>query len=323
MLGLALAVLGGLVLLAWSAERLVHGAAASARLLGVSPLAIGVVVVGFGTSAPEILVSATAALQGRPGLAVGNALGSNIANIGLVLGASALLRPFVLRSGLLRREFPLLFAVMVLALILLADGELGRGDGLLLLAAAGLVVYWMLALGRQQHGRDPLLGEEGPDAAPAMPLAAAIGWTLLGLVLLVVAARLLVWGAAGIAAALGVSDLVIGLTVVAIGTSLPELAAAFGSVLKRQPDIAIGNVIGSNMFNLLAVLGTPALIRPFAVEPGVLGRDFPIMFGFTVALFAMAYGFGGRGRISRPAAALLLAGYVAYLAGLVYTQTGP
>lgn len=318
----SLAVIGGFILLVWGAERFVHGASATARNLGVSPLIIGLTIVGFGTSAPEMLVSGVAAWQGNPGLGVGNALGSNITNIGLILGVTAVISPFVVNSELLRREYPLMFAIMVLALMLLVDGDLSRMDGVILIAGLGLMIFWLIRMSLRKGEPDPLVAEYEREIPTGMTLSTALVWTALGLVVLLVSSRLLVWGAVNIAEALGVSDLVIGLTVVAIGTSLPELAASVTSVLKKEPDIAIGNVIGSNMFNLLAVLALPGLIHPYVLEPGILDRDFPVMFGFTIALFAMAYGFRDEGRITRWEGAVLIIAYVAYLGILYLTGTG-
>jgi len=315
-----LAVIGGFILLVWSADRFITGAAALARDLGVSPLIIGLTIVGFGTSVPEILVSGMAAWAGEPGLAIGNAIGSNIANMGLVLGSAALLRPLAVRSQTLRREFPMLFAVMLLALALLWDGRLGRVDGAILLAALVLLMGWLVRQGLRERGYDPMAREYSAEIPSQMPLGRALLLVAVGLGALLISSRLLVWGAVNIAHLLGVSDLVIGLTVVAIGTSLPELAASVLGALRNEPDIAIGNVLGSNMFNLLAVMGLPGLIHPLAVPAEVLRRDFPIMGAFTVALFLMAYGFRGPGRLNRIEGALLLCGFIAYM-GLLYYQS--
>ncbi len=315
-----LAVIGGFILLVWSADRFITGAAALARDLGVSPLIIGLTIVGFGTSVPEILVSGMAAWAGEPGLAIGNAIGSNIANMGLVLGSAALLRPLAVRSQTLRREFPMLFAVMLLALALLWDGRLGRVDGAILLAALVLLMGWLVRQGLRERGYDPMAREYSAEIPSQIPLGRALLLVAVGLGALLISSRLLVWGAVNIAHLLGVSDLVIGLTVVAIGTSLPELAASVLGALRNEPDIAIGNVLGSNMFNLLAVMGLPGLIHPLAVPAEVLRRDFPIMGAFTVALFLMAYGFRGPGRLNRIEGALLLCGFIAYM-GLLYYQS--
>ncbi|MEW6647738.1 MAG: calcium/sodium antiporter [Pseudomonadota bacterium] len=323
-----LAILGGFVLLVWGADRFVTGAAATARNLGVSPLIIGLTIVGFGTSAPEMLVSAMAAWAGNPGIAVGNAIGSNITNVGLVLGLTALIAPLSVHSETLRREFPILFAVTTLALILLLDGELSRIDGVILLAGFGLMVYWLVGLGLRERACDPAvqacdpLQDEFAEEIPAdMAMGRALFWVAFGLVVLLLSSRLLVWGAVNVAQHFGVPDLIIGLTIVAIGTSLPELAASITGALKGEDDIAIGNVLGSNMFNLLAVLGLPGLIHPLATPDDVMTRDFPIMFGFTVLLFAFAYGFRGQGRINRPEGGILLIGFIAYMGLLFHAST--
>ena len=317
-----LAVLVGFALLMWGADRFVMGSSATARNLGVSPLIIGLTIVGFGTSAPEVLVSAVAAWQGNPQLAVGNALGSNIANVALVLGATALICPLLVRSETLRREYPLMFAVMLLSLVLMLDGELSRADGLILLTGLALLIYGMVSIGLRNNRRDPLDQEFAAEIPTGLATRRALLWIAIGLVALLVGSRLAVWGAAEIALALGVSDLVVGLTIVAVGTSLPELAASVTSALRKEPDIAIGNIIGSNMFNLLAVLGIAATLRPMPLAPEVLTRDMPIMIGVSIAFFTMAYGFRGDGRLNRIEGALLLTGYTAYLLWLAIDMTG-
>jgi cation:H+ antiporter len=316
-----LAVLGGLVFLVWSAERFVHGAAGLARNLGVSPLIIGMTIMGFGTSAPEMLVSGMAASSGNPGIGVGNALGSNIANIAMVLGATALIMPLTVDSGILRREFPILFAVTLLAGILMLDGELGVLDGSILLGSTALLIVWMIWLGKRSQpatsgATDPLAGEFEQEIPTDLSTGQAVFWALLGLVALVLSSKLLVWGAVDIARDLGISDLIIGLTIIAIGTSLPELAASVMSALKGEDDMAVGNIIGSNMFNLLAVLALPGLIAPSLLEPAVLQRDFPVVVALTLILFLMAYGFRGPGRINRLEGGLLLLGFAAYMTWL-------
>lgn len=307
-----LAVLAGFVALTWGADRFVLGAAATARNLGVPTLVIGLTVVGFGTSAPEVLVSATAAWDGNTSLAIGNAIGSNITNIALVLGATAVIMPLRVHSGVLRREFPVLMAVTLFTLALLTDGRLDRHDGLLLLAGLAVMLYWMVNIGLRARQSDPIQSEYATEIPAAMAPGLALLWLLVGLAVLLLSARLLVWGAVEIAVALGVSDLVIGLTVVAIGTSLPELAASVVSALRHEHDIAIGNIIGSNMYNLLAVLGLPGLIHPDTFPAEVLMRDFPVMIVLTLGLFAAAYGFRGAGQITRYEGAALLAAFAGY-----------
>ncbi len=332
MLGLAtLAIVAGFILLVWGADRFVLGASATARNLGVSPLIIGLTIVGFGTSAPEMLVSAMAAANGNPAMGVGNALGSNITNVGLVLGITALIVPLSVHSSLLKREFPLLLAVMGVSLVLLWDGHMGFNDGLVLLVGMGLMVAWMVHLGLSQRRseaagvpgveHDPMEDEFAEEIPAHMPMGKALFWLAFGMAVLVGSSRLLVWGAVEIATWAGISDLVIGLTIIAIGTSLPELAATVMSALKNEADIAIGNVLGSNMFNLLAVLGMPGVIAPAAMPEELLSRDIPVMFALTIALFIFAYGFRGPGRLNRIKGAVLLAGYGGYMYWLYLAST--
>jgi cation:H+ antiporter len=310
------AVMVGLALLVWSADRFIAGASGIAVNLGVTPLLVGMTVVAIGTSAPEMLVSVVAAWDGNTGLAVGNAIGSNIANVGLVVGATAVVRPLTVSSQTLRREFPVMFVVMLAVLGLMADGYLGRLDGLLLVLGAGLVTYLLVRIGTATGAGDPLLGEYAAEIPTGLSTGRAILWAIAGLALLLLSSRLLVWGAVNIAQVFGVSDLLIGLTVVAIGTSLPELAASVAGAARGEPDIAMGNVIGSNMFNLLPVLGLPGLIHPAPMPGDALHRDYPVMLFLSVVLFGVAYGFRGPRRINRLEGALLLllfAGYLAYL----------
>jgi cation:H+ antiporter len=267
-----------------------------------------------------MLVSAVAALQGNPGLAVGNAIGSNITNIALILGLTALIVPLAINSKLLRRELPILLATMIAGLLLLLDGKLSRLDGVILLLGLLAMVIWMVRSGLAERSGDPL-GTEFSDEIPRdMPMSRALFWVGIGLLVLLASSQLLVWGAVGIAQSLGVSDLIIGLTIVALGTSLPELAASIVSALKGEHDIAVGNVIGSNLFNLLAVLGIPGLLHPLAIESEVLTRDYPIMIGLTLMFFVMAYGFRAPGRINRVEGGILLACYFGYQT-LLYFST--
>ncbi len=313
------AVVVGLALLVWGSDRFVFGASATARNLGVSPLVIGLTIVGVGTSAPEMLVSATAALQGNPGVSIGNALGSNIANIGLVLGVTALVRGVLVRSRIFRLEFPVMFGVIALAWILLGDGTLDRSDGLVLSLAFILLLLFMLRIALRARRSDPLQREFAKEIPTNVSAGKALLWFVVGLVTLLLGSRALVWGAVNIARSFDVSDLLIGLTVVAVGTSLPELATSITSVLKNEPDIAVGNVIGSNMFNLLPVLAIPGLIAPTAVPPEALQRDFPVMLTLSVALVVMSWGFRGAGRIARWEGGVLLLAFIGYQ-GLLYVS---
>jgi cation:H+ antiporter len=313
MLLASLAVGIGFVLLAWSADRFVDGAASIARYFRISPMIIGLTIVSLCTSFPEMMVAALAAFEGNSDLGIGNALGSNIANIGLVLGVTAMISPLSVRSLTLRREIPVLFLVMFLALALMADGDLSRVDGVILLIGLLLMLWWLMRLGKQER-HDPL-EDEFSDVIPAdMALKKSILWFVIGLVVLLISSRIVVWGSVEIAHMFGISDLVIGLTIIAIGTSLPELMAAVMGVLKGEHDLVIGNVIGSNMFNILAVLSMPALIHPQPFASDALLRDFPIMLVFTVALFLTAFGFRkSQGRINRLEGALLASGFSGYL----------
>ena len=315
------AVVAGLVLLVWGSDRFVLGASATARNLGVSPLVIGLTIVGLGTSAPEIVVSATAALRGNPGVSIGNALGSNIANIGLVLGVTALVRSVTVRTKIFRLEFPLMFGVLGLAWLLLGDGLLDRTDGFILASAFIVLLLMMSIIGVRARRSDPLRREFAEEIPASVGTARALFWFVVGLAALILGSQSIVWGAVSIARSFEVSDLLIGLTVVAVGTSLPEIAASITSILKNEPDIAVGNVIGSNMFNLLAVLALPGLIAPAAVPAEALQRDFPVMLVLSVALVVMAWEFRGVGQIARWEGGVLLLAFLGYQ-GLLYVSAG-
>ncbi|MBD3609575.1 MAG: calcium/sodium antiporter [Gammaproteobacteria bacterium] len=306
-------VIFGFVFLVWGADRFVIGASATARNLGIPPLIIGLTIVGFATSAPEMLVSSIAAIDGNAGLGVGNAIGSNITNIALVLGFTALIKPMSVHSGVLQREFPILFLATLFALMLVMDGHLSHLDGALMMGGLLLIIYWIVLVALQGRKKDPMNVEFEAEIPSDMPVWKALGLLLLGIVVLLISSRVLVTGAVDIARAFGVSDLVIGLTIIAIGTSLPELAATVMSALKNEHDIAIGNVIGSNMFNILGVMGLPGLIQGYQVEASVFSRDLPMMIGVTIALFVMAYGFKGSGKLNRYEGGALLTVYFGYL----------
>lgn len=313
------AVIAGLILLVWSADKFVEGAAATAKHLGMPPLLIGMVIIGFGTSAPELAVSAMAAADGNPGLALGNGYGSNITNIALIVGLTALISPIAVHSQVIRKELPLLVVLTLIAGAQLIDGELTRLDGWVLLGVFAAVMGWSIYQGIKGKG-DPLGSDTSEEVVVEMPLKSAIGWLAIGLVLLVVSSRLLVWGAVSIAQTLGVSDLVIGLTIVAIGTSLPELAAAIAAVKKNQHDLILGNILGSGIFNTLAVVGLAAAIKPMSVDPEVLYRDWTLMLGLTLVLLVMGFGLTGwRKLVSRFDGALLLTAYLAYTGYLLST----
>ena len=312
MFGNSLLVISGLVLLIWGADRFVHGAAATARNLGIAPLMIGLTVVAFATSAPEILVSVVAALQNEPGLAFGNAIGSNIVNIGLVLGTTALVRPIKLESATLRREMPALLAVTLLTVSLFLDQVLSRVDGIVMLTGLVIVMVWLARLGMRSAATDPIAQDYDAEIpTDVSPVMAAV-WLIVGLATLLIGAELLVDGAIGIAKMLGVSEVVIGITIVAFGTSLPELAVSVASALKGEYGLAIGNIVGSNIFNLLAVIGVAATLEPARLEQSVLSLHIFVMVAFTLVLLAMTYDYDGRARLSRPEGLALLIAYIAY-----------
>ncbi len=317
MLGNILEVIGGLVLLVWGADRFVHGAAAAARNMGIAPLLIGLTVVAFATSAPEILVSVVAATRGEPGLAIGNAIGSNICNIGLVLGCVSIIRPIKLRSATLRREMPALLAVSLLTVSLFLDSYLSRVDGLVMLMGLVIVMIWLARLGLRSAVNDPIKRDFEAEIPQHVTMKMALVWFVLGLATLLGGAELLVDGAIDIAHTLGVSDIVIGITLVALGTSLPELAVSLISALKGEFGLAIGNIVGSNIFNLLAVIGVAATIAPAPLAPSVLSLHIFVMVAFTLVLFAMTYDYDGKSELSRIEGSALLAAYVAFISYVV------
>ena len=305
------ALLAGLGVLVYSADLFVTGTAAIARNLGVPPLLIGLTIVGLGTSVPEILVSGIASWQGNTGLAVGNALGSNIANIGLILGGTALISPLAFHSRILKRELPVLMVTSVLCFVLALDG-LMLLDGVLMLSGLVLFMLWLVRTAVKNRNHDPLGDEIEHELPQRLSTSKAWIFAVLGLLGLLISSKMLVWAAVNIAEAFGVSDLVIGLTVVALGTSLPELAASIASVLKKEDDLAVGNVIGSNMYNLLAVYSLPGLIAPGMLAENVIRRDFPVMLAFTLALFVLGYGVSKVGSINRLEGFVLVSSFSAY-----------
>jgi len=304
----------GFIILIISADRFVTGTAAIARNFGISPLIIGLTIVGFGTSAPEILVAGFASWEGNPGLAIGNAIGSNIANIGLVLACTALVGSISVHSKLLSRELPIFAFISIACFWAALDGNLERVDGVLMLMGLVLFLAWLVRSARESHNGDPLPQEIESEIPNKLPTSTAIMWFIVGLAGLLISSRLLVWAAVNIAQAFGVSDIVIGLTIVALGTSLPELAASITSILKNEDDLAVGNIVGSNIYNLLAVYSIPALVAPGPLDPTVISRDFPWMLGFTIALFIFAYSRNGNGIISRWKGGILLLCYFGYMA---------
>lgn len=289
-----------------------------AHHLGVSALVIGIFIIGIGTSLPEMVVSALAAYQGNPGIALGNALGSNIANIGLILGVTALIAPVLLPQRVLQREYRLLLLVTAGTLLPMLNGQLSRLEGGLMLCGVAGVIIWLFF--EAKRGGADLVRSAEPEA-PAIAerkIGRLALWLVVSLMLLLLSSQGLVWSATGMARIIGVSDLVIGLSVVAIGTSLPELAAGIASMRRGHNNLIMGNIIGSCIFNLLAVIGIAAVVQPFSF-PGVsLLRDYGIMVVFLLAVIGLGRGFGQRGRLARADAAILLTGYFGYQALLFF-----
>ncbi|MEN9359763.1 MAG: hypothetical protein RL095_1298 [Verrucomicrobiota bacterium] len=305
-------LIAGLLLLIWSSGRFVDGASSTARHLGMSPLLVGIIVVGFGTSAPEMLVSFLAAQSGSPQLALGNAYGSNIANIALVLGVTALVSPIAVHSGILRRELPILLAVTALSFGLIFDGELSRIDAAILFSSFAAFMVFSVRSSLQQP-QDALVQEEILESqTPALSKSAGWFWLIFGFLVLLGSSRILVWGAVEIAKGLGVSDLIIGLTILAVGTSLPELASSIAAARKNEHELALGNILGSNLFNTLMVVGIAVAVKPFPVDPGILHRDFPVMSGLTLALLPLVMDRRGEHRLGRIGGFILLVVFLAY-----------
>ena len=319
------AIVVGLFLLVWSADRFVDGAVGVARFFGMSTFLIGMVIVGFGTSAPEMVVSILSAMNDTPQLALGNAYGSNIANIALILGVTALIAPVVVQKQAMSRDIPVLIAMTALTVLLLVDGNVSLIDGAVLLVAFVAIMGFNILSElkakrkRRKSGGASEVSEFEEIPAEGVSIGRAVLYLLVGLVLLIVSSRMLVWGAVYMAHALGVSDLLIGLTIVAVGTSLPELASSIAAARRGENDLAVGNIIGSNIFNTLVVVGLASVIAPIkAADPEVMSRDVPIMSALTLLLFLICIPVkkkngkrvSGFGRIG---GALFLSLYVAYL----------
>ena len=305
-------LIAGLGALVWSADKFVFGAAAFARNLGLPPMLIGLTIVAMGSSAPEMFVAATASLEGMTDTAIGNVLGSNVANITLILGITALLGAISVSSQTLKREIPMMLGATALAGYFLYDGQLTRIEGLVLLALFFALMGYLIWHAIANKEKDPLIDEAESEVPKDVPTPKAILWLVIGLVLLPLSADWMVQGAVGIAKAFHMSDLVIGLTIIAVGTSLPELAACVAGVLKKEDDLAIGNVVGSNLFNILAVLALPALIAPAAVDAAASSRDFYMVMATSVAL-AILILLTGKARQLRPwHGGVLLATFIAY-----------
>lgn len=319
----SLVLLVGLALLVWSSDIFIEGAASTAKHLNISPLIIGVVVLGFGTSAPEIIVSILASLDNSPGLAIGNVVGSNIANIGLVLGITAMITPIVVKSSMLKREFPVVLIITVIGILLMLDSDLDISDGIILLSLLFIVMAWMIRVNKTVDSHDPLAEEtiEELNEMPQMPIKKALIVLVLGLLVLMASAKMMVWGAVEIATFFEVPEVIIGLTIVAIGTSLPELAAAISAARKKEADLMIGNILGSNLFNLLAVMAMPALIAPSKIDHMTLIMDYPVMLGMTLAMLIVALPRNGQAVITRMEGALLTISFIAYMVLLYYRMT--
>ena len=301
----------GFAVLIWSADRFLSGAAATATNLGVSNIVIGLTVVSLGTSAPEIVVALMAALEGNAILAIGNAIGSNIANIGLVLGITAIVAPLPFSQNVLRRELPWLLGATVLAIVLIFDRELSFTDGMFLLAGLAYILWQLLRSEREADPAESALANELEELLE-MKQSSALFWLFAGLAALLASAQLLVYAATQIALDLGISSMIIGLTIVAIGTSLPELAATVGAAIKGQPDIAIGNIVGSNILNILAVLAVPALISTTGLDFSALWRDSGMMLALTLMLALFAYGMNSRAVITRFEGLVMLLAWIGY-----------
>jgi cation:H+ antiporter len=315
------AMLVGLILLVWSADLFVTGASSTAKRFGMPPLLIGMVVVGFGTSAPEMVVSALASMQGNSGIALGNAYGSNITNIALILGVTALISPIMVQSRVLKRELPFLIGVTLLAAWQLYDGLLSRFDAVVLLSVFTVYMVWTIKTGKSDSN-DSFGQEMANELDGSSTLSPKKGFALLGigLLILILSSRILVWGAVEIAHIFGVPDLIIGLTIVALGTSLPEFASSIIAARKGEHDIALGNIIGSNLFNTLAVVGIAGIVRPATVMAELLTRDVLVMTLVTLCLVVMGYGFRKQGRINRWEGAILLGVYIAYTLYLIQSS---
>jgi len=303
----------GFIGLVWSADKFVYGAAGLARNFGISPLIIGLTIVAMGSSAPEMMVAVSASLNGTPNTAIGNAIGSNITNITLVLGITALFKPLLVGSTTIRREIPMVLVTTILAGVVLWDLKLEVYEGVILLLLFFITILTLTILALKRPSNDPLADNHNDEVPEGLPTSKAIMWLVIGMIMLPLSSSYLVDSAVVIAKLFGMSDLVIGLTIIAIGTSLPELAASITGVLKGEDDLAIGNIIGSNIFNILAVLSLPGILAPGDIDPAIISRDFYYMLGATMVLLLMAMSFKGRvSRINRIEGGLLLLGFVAY-----------
>ncbi len=320
MLNAILALVVGLILLVWSADKFVDGAASTAKNFGMPSLLIGIVIVGFGTSAPEMIVSASSALNGVSGIALGNAYGSNIANIALILGVTALIKPILVAKAVIKRELPFLLLVTAISAFFIFDAAVSRMEAVILLLIFAIYMFWTTREGLKHRDAIDLVAEQNMPEEKKMPLKSSIFWLMVGLMMLMASSQLLVWGAVEIAKHFGVSDLVIGLTIVAVGTSLPELASSVIAARKGESDLALGNIVGSNMFNTLAVVGIAGAIEPMQVESAIFSRDMLVMSSLTVLLLFFSIGFGkNQGKINRLEGAFFVTCFIAYSLYLLKT----
>lgn len=301
-----------LIVLSWGADRFVFGASVLAKNIGVSPMIIGLTIVAMGSSAPEIMVAATASLNGNTDTAVGNAIGSNITNIALVLGLTALLKPLSIASSTLKKEMPVLLLVTLLAVYFLSDYLLLRVEGIILITLFFVVIGGLTWMSFHMEKGDLLQSETENEIPSGVPTSKAVMWLVVGLILLPLSAHFMVDSAEVIARYFGLSELVIGLTIIAIGTSLPELAACIAGVLKNEDDLALGNIIGSNIFNLLAVLAMPGLIAPGLIDENAASRDSYVMLGLTGLLIIFSFNFKSSRRINRTEGFCLILCFCAY-----------
>ncbi len=311
------AIIIGLVLLVWSSDIFVDGAAALASHFNVSPFIIGMVIIGFGTSLPEMLISVQSAIQGNTGIVLGNAYGSNIANLGLILGITVLICPIAVPSPIFKKDLPLLFGITLFAALCVGNGWISRMEALYMLALFAVIMLWTIRKGLKSR-EIFIMRECEKEISSSMPVAHSFFRIVIGLLILLASSRMLIWGAVQTAQFFGVSNLIIGLTIVAVGTSLPELASSLAAIRKNKHDIALGNILGSNLFNTLAVVGLAGCIQPMQVPPEVLTRDIGVMTLLTGSLFLFGFDFGKGGRINRFAGSVLLVAYTAYTAYLIY-----
>ena len=321
-----IAVLIGLAILVWSADMFIDGATTLANSLGVPSFLIGVVILGLGTSAPEMVVSVLAALEGSPELALGNAYGSNIMNIALVLGTTALISPIIIHKSIVKRDLPLLLVITILAAWQLRDGQLSQSDGIILLLGLAAVLIFQIVMNlRSSRQEDKKIASKNNEHSENKDRQSAgifrgLASLIIGMSILILSSRAIVWGAVELATFWGLSELIIGLTVVAVGTSLPELVASLSAARKGEHDMALGNIIGSNIFNTLGVVGLAALIAPISADPIILTRDVLAMALLTLLLVVLCvFAYIKKRSFGRTSGAILLLFFIGY--SILLTQT--